>query len=160
MGNKGKTNHGVKLYGHCLCHIDVHQCGIGAFVFYLYLCFHVTGEMENPPDFTDNKAWFDIKLLVDVISTDRTKPMANDSYAKGMKHVLRELHIASRHYVHLGRVMGPVLLEFEEITREDIKNLGNWEPSTQEARYSTKLPMKALRTMASYESFANHGWVC
>ena len=72
--------------------------------------------MENPPDFTDNKAWFDIKLLVDVISTDCTKPMANNLYAKGMKHVLHKLHIASLHYVHLGCVMDPVLLEFEEFT--------------------------------------------
>jgi hypothetical protein len=151
LHTKGKTNDGQKLFGRCMRNADVNQCGVGSFALYLMMRFEMTGEMNPPPpDFTDNREWFLIKLLSNGHRGDQTASMANDSYAKGMKLILKSLGIASSHYVHLGRVMGPVKLEFEELDQEDIRTLGNWNPSTQEKSYSSKLPMKAIRTMAGF----------
>jgi hypothetical protein len=131
--------------------------------FYLAMRFFLTGEFDENFDFEiflDNKKWFDIKLLTDatrsshddddVYSKAHSKPMANDTYAKGVKEVLGELGIASNHWLHLGRTIGPKILEVLEVEREDIKNLGNWSPSTQEASYSTKLPMRAVRAASGF----------
>jgi hypothetical protein len=146
----GKTNHGVKLYGRCLRHSNVFECGVGSFALYLCLRFEMSGEMDPPPDFSENKEWFDLKLLTDASKENNRQSMSNDSYAKGIKKVLGELGIVSKHYVHLGRVMAPIYLEFLEVEQNDIRILGNWDPKTQESRYSTKLPMKALRMMAGF----------
>ena len=42
--------------------------------------------------------------------------------------------------------------ELLEIPTPLVKQLGNWNPDTQEDRYSTKLPLKALRVMAGHSS--------
>jgi hypothetical protein len=65
--------------------------------------------------------------------------------------VLRELGITSNHWVHFGRVLGAVLLETLELCRQDIKDLGNWEQDVQGTRYSSKLPMTAIRCMAGFQ---------
>ena len=33
-----------------------------------------------------------------------------------------------------------------------LTNTGNWDPKTQEARYSTKIPTQALRVMAGFDN--------
>lgn len=147
----------MKLYGRAMRHKDVLQCPISSFGFMLYLCFHLSGEMSPPPDFTINKSWFDIKLLADCNFGKReNKCMSNYTYSKSMKSVLSNVGITSKHYVHLGRVLGPVYLEYMESESEDIRILGNWDPKTQESRYSTKIPMKAIRTMAGFGDEGGH----
>jgi hypothetical protein len=145
----GKTNHGVRLYGRVVRHKNVELCGIGALGFYLMFRFHHSGEFDPPPDFTDNKAWFDIKLMTGG-SKHNTHTMTNDTYGKAIRKVLKQVKIASNHYAHLGRVMGPAQLEFLEFDQRDIQTLGNWDPSMQESRYSTKLPMKVMRGIAGF----------
>lgn len=92
---EGKTNDGIKLYGRLTRHKDVRLCGAGALALYLLYRFEVTGEMDEPPDFTKNESWFDIKLLVDAQANDFTKSVKNTTYADAMKTILRDLEIAS-----------------------------------------------------------------
>jgi hypothetical protein len=126
-------------------------CGVGAMGFYLYFRFHKSNEMNPPPDFTVNKDWFDIKLLTDGSADNNVKVMSNESYAKGVEAVLSKLGISSKHYLHLGRKLGPIALEKLDAESRDIQQLGNWNPSTQEAAYSTKLPMRPIRALGGFQ---------
>jgi hypothetical protein len=150
----GKTNHGQKLYGRTMRHKQVELCGVGGLAFYLGMRFWMTKEFEdfNYHDFLNNSKWFDIKLLTDATRSDHDhhKAMANDTYAKAIKDVLGKLGLASSHWVHLGRTLGPKLLELLELEAEEIRRLGNWDPKTQETCYSTKLPMKAIRAACGF----------
>ena len=82
----------------------------------------------------------------------------------------------SSHFGHWGRVTGPVELEFEEVPPKLIRVLGkllvgccvclvltfshlpllcflsagNWDPKTQDARYSAKMPTIALRVITGF----------
>jgi hypothetical protein len=114
--------------------------------------FNATREFEEYTleDWSDNKKWFDIKLLVDINGTEAKKKtsMKNGSYADAIKSVLIFLGIAALHLVHLGRNLGAKILEMLEEESRWIQSLGNWNPSMQESSYSTKLPMKPIRKMA------------
>lgn len=70
--------------------------------------------------------------------------MANDEHAKALKKVLGKLGPTSNHWLHLGRTLGPKSLELVELEQDTIRQLGDWDPQTQEATCSTKLPMKAV----------------
>ena len=82
----GKTNNGLKLFGRVARHKDPRLCAVGAKAFYLLYRFDVTGEFTDDceVDFTDNKSWFDIKLLVDGQSSDFTKAIKNVTYSDAM----------------------------------------------------------------------------
>ena len=148
---EGKTNHGVTLYGRCLRHHDVRLCPVGAFAMYLFWRLDLSGEFSPPPDFTSNKDWFDVKLLSDgQPKGNNRKSMNNGSYGRAIKKLLGELGISTNHYCHLGRVLGPAIAEFHEIDPELICQLANWEVTVHEGRYSQKLPMKILRSMAGF----------
>jgi hypothetical protein len=147
----GKTNCGIKLYGRIMRNINPCLCGVGALGFYLYFRFEKSHEMNPPPDFTVNKDWFDIKLLTDGSQENSTRVMSNESYAKGVQIVLKKLDISSKHYLHLGRILGPIQLEKLEAESRDIQSLGNWNPSTQEKFYSTKLPMRPIRALGGFQ---------
>ena len=79
----GKTveSDGPSQYGRATRHKDVFQCPIGAEAVYLFFHFDCTREwfMESNlsdycfPDMHFNKAWFDIKLLVEHGTKDNTK---------------------------------------------------------------------------------------
>jgi hypothetical protein len=135
-------------------HKTVERCCVGGLAFYLGVRFHLTREFEDftVDDWLDNSKWFDVKLLVDATKsgTDLCNAMSNDVYSKAIKRVLGELGIASNHWVHLGRVTGPKILEMLEVEAEDIRILGNWNPTMQEQCYSTKLPMKPIRGIAGF----------
>ena len=76
--------------------------------------------------------------------------MSNDTYSKAIKAVLNHLGIASSHWVHLGRVTGSKLLDLKEESSEEIRRLGNWNPTIHEVSYSAKLPMLPMRKIAGY----------
>ena len=107
-------------------HKDVRRCAYGAFGFYLVFCFHRSGEMEdeNRPNFAENQAWFDIKILSDGERDHNTKELQRRTYTDKIKGILKELKIMSSHFGHWGRVTGPVELEFEEVPPELIRILG------------------------------------
>jgi hypothetical protein len=136
-------------------HKDVSQCAVGAFFQYLAMRFERTGEMAEAPDFSVNRDWFDIKYLVSMKQNRKSESdrdfktaIGNQSYAEGLKKVLSSLGLDSRHFVHIGRVVGSVELEMQEVDEWAIKYLGNWDNDTRQMRYSSKLPMKALRAMS------------
>jgi hypothetical protein len=72
-------------------------------------------------DFTENKDWFDVKLLTDSRGSGNTIVLQDQNYA--MKSIHEELSIFSKkkHYIHFGRNVGPIDLELQEIDQADIK---------------------------------------
>lgn len=118
--------------------------------------FHLTNEFSNftVENWTTNSDWFRIKLLVGDAtrrgSFQNTDEMSNCTYAGAIRKVLDKLCIPSKHFVHIGRGMGPKILELNETEREEIRILGNWDPKIQETTYSSKLPMKAIRSIAGF----------
>lgn len=152
----GKTNKLNKLYGRAMRAKDVRLCSLGALGFYLLSRFALTGEFEDGkcPDFTDNKAWYDIKLLVafgnGAAANGYTKEMKNTSYYKSMAVILKEKKIISSHKVHYGRTVGSALLQYKELDDDDVRQLGNWSATVRDLCYSTKLPLKAMRAAADF----------
>lgn len=157
----GKVNNGKKLQGRAMRHKSPYECVMYALAMYLWFRFKHTGEMENPPDFTDNHAWFKIKLLVgsnvsivkkhdgmEVIDRSVVETqMSSATYANAVKGVLNDLGIPTDKQCHIGRATGPRLAEMMELSEQQIQNLGNWEPSQRQEIYSEKIPLQALRVM-------------
>lgn len=120
---------------------------------YLMLRFSITREFSDPNfDWLNNETWFRIKLLVDPYRGSFDQPMKSTSYARAVAEVFRSMKLVSSHLVHIGRVMGSKILEFLEIEGEEIRRLGNWNPSIQEKYYSTKLPMIPIRALAGFST--------
>jgi hypothetical protein len=92
--------------------------------------FNVTHEFEDfvLSDWLDNEKWFDVKLLVDPSGGEFKKPRSNNSYAKAIKVILFALAIMAYHLVHLGRNLGPKILEMLEEESDCIRQLDNWNP--------------------------------
>lgn len=146
----GKTNHGIHLFGRAIRHKDVLLCPIGAQALYLFYRFKISNEMVNPPDFTDNRAWFNIKLYTDGKPDKAALGIGPQRYSDAIKKVFRILGLPTKHTAHLGRILGPKKLEMLEMSQDEIRLLGNWDPKTQETTYSAKLPMRILRAMAGF----------
>ena len=111
-----------------------------------------TGKNENQSSL-DNEDWFDIKVLVDLqnFAETKTKGITEKSYAGEMLKVLHHLGLPTHHQLHFGRFMGPLEMELlDEADNENIRILGNWDPKQQEKAYSSKLPMKAMKSKAGY----------
>ena len=152
----GKTNHGVKLYGRVARHVNVSNCPVGSIAFYLFYRFEVTKEMDDPGiDFFDNSTWFDIKFITDIRCHDRTKILENKTYSTAIDRTCKALGIATNSRMHIGRKLGSFESEINEDNSDDLRNLGNWDPKTQEKHYSTKLPMGIIRRKAGLMK-ANH----
>ena len=88
IGN-GKTNQKNAIFGRVMRHRDPRLCPVGGVGLVLLARFHHTREIETI-DFTNNKSWFNIKLLGAMNSTkkskDPKKKQENDKEAalKGM----------------------------------------------------------------------------
>ena len=126
--DKGKTNNGPKLFGRCGRHINPNMCSVGAQGFYLMYQFSTSQEMDPPPDFCDNKSWFDIKLLTDANSTDPKKGITQGTYSTPVGWVYATNNIDAKHLVHLGQVLGACAAEMTENCPDHIRILGNWNP--------------------------------
>ena len=148
----GKTNGLKTLYGRSMRHKDVTLCSIGALALYLLARFEFGGETI---DFSSNEKWFDVKLLVEKSMANHKKAITDHNYAKSIRNACASLGIVSKHFVHFGRSVGAVQAEMYELDGSEIKVLGNWNPDTQEDRYSSKLPLKALRVMAGHSAVKN-----
>ena len=123
---KGKTVYGkLKQFGRSMRHKQVTKCAVGAFAFYLFFRFHISREMDdgNRPDFTKNEAWYNIKILTDG-TRNNTKEMGKQTYTDDVREIFRDLKIAASHFGHWGRVSGPVELEFNEVSPDLIRILG------------------------------------
>jgi hypothetical protein len=71
-------------------------------------------------------------------------------YADVIMTTLRHLNIPLNHWVHVGYTLGPNILKLLEEESEDIRCLGNWNPSIQESSYSTRLPLSPMRKLTGY----------
>ncbi|KAG7345280.1 centromere DNA-binding like protein [Nitzschia inconspicua] len=149
-----KTNQDLKLFGRAARHKKNLLCPVGALAFYLLYRFSQTGEFESIDDFTKNDRWFDTKLLVDLQqrTNDLSRVISDKTYSDAVKKICKQLGIPTQHYVHLGRVLGSVLAEADGDDNELIRILGNWDPKIQEKAYSSKLPMKIIRSRAGFRS--------
>jgi hypothetical protein len=127
----GKTNHGKTLYGRATRHRDVRLCAVGAISTYLQYRMHCTKEFDNftADDWLDNKKWFDIKFLVDINGSDFKTEMLNDSYGIHIKKILTKLSLSCSKLLHLGRNMGARILGMLEEESEEIRRMGQWNPS-------------------------------
>ena len=155
---QGKTvSTGSRQYGRALRGKDVKTCPVGALAFYLFFRFRQSGEMDdgNRPNFCENSSWFDIKLMSDG-SLENKKQMQKNTFTEQVEEMFANLRIISNHTGHWGRVAGPAALEKEELDQSLVRILGNWEPSTQEQRYSSRIPTKALRVMAGFKADEPH----
>ncbi|KAI2494194.1 Centromere DNA-binding protein complex CBF3 subunit [Fragilaria crotonensis] len=103
----------------------------------------------------DNKSWFGIKALVDYRKNELTKAVTDQSYAKAIKACCKDMSISSRHFVHIGRSVGPIIAEIAEVDGDSIANLGNWNVTVREDRYSAKLPLRIMRVMAGHSAEKN-----
>ena len=151
----GKTNGLKTLYGRVLRHKNAHQCSIGALGFMLLGRFEHTKEIETHFNLLDNKSWFGVKALIDDRKNELTTAVSDQSYAKSVKACCKSLGISSHHFVHIGRAVGPVIAEIAEVDGDAIANLGNWNVTVREDRYSAKLPMKIMRVMGGHSAQKN-----
>ena len=150
----GKTNHGRKLYGRATRHKNAHLCAVGSVALYLQYRFWCSGEFTSmkAEDWANPRKWFDVKFLVDLNGKDNTKEMYNDSYGKHVKAILKKLNIVCNKLLHLGRHVGARTLELLEEESEEIRRMGQWNPSMQDNHYSAKLPMSPIQKLAGYNS--------
>ena len=81
--------------------------------------------MDPPPNFCDNKSWFDIKLLTDANSTDPKKGITLGTYSTAVGRVCAVNKIDAKHLAHLGRVLGACAAEMTENCPDHIRILGN-----------------------------------
>lgn len=159
----GKTNHGQWLYGRAARHKDVRLCSVGGNAFYLAARFHVTREWDHwqNTDWLDRKKWYEIKYITNMENRqdrDLTSELSPSTYSNAIKEALSSLGLPTNKLLHLGRGLGPKILELLQIEQEDIRRLGNWDPRIQEKCYSTCLPMAAIRGAAGYESNNGMYW--
>ena len=121
----GKTNKGRILYSRSTRHKDVRLCSIRSLAFYLGLRFDISKEFKNFPleNWLNNNAWFDIKLLADAYGDDFVSPLPNDTYSRSIRQVLLELGLPVSKIKHLGRGLGPKILESLENEQEGIRQL-------------------------------------
>ena len=99
-----------------------------------------------------NETWFSIKVLTDIQSDDNTSGIQNDSYTRRIGEISTMLGIPINKYLHLGRNVGSRTLDFLEADEGEIRRMGQWNPSTFDNHYSSKIPMKAMRMLAGYEN--------
>jgi len=121
----GKTTHGRTQYGRATRHKDVNLCSVGSLAFYLSWRFYNTREFHefSLDDWLDNKTWFDVKLLADVVG-DAKLAMNNDSHSDKLKAVLHHLGLPTGDLCHLGRKLGSKLLDMLEEEMREIKRMG------------------------------------
>jgi len=147
----GKVNRDYSIYGRWIRHKDPRFCAISAIAFYLLYRFQYSQEM-NHVDFTDNSSWFMIKLLVDSQASGNANEdsMKPNTYVEHIRKIGKELKLPITKFLHLGRQLGAMEGEITEAGHDDIKQLGNWKPSTMDKHYSLKLPMKSMRHYAGF----------
>ena len=118
----GKINSEKNLYGRAMRHKKPELCPIGALGLYLLSRFHIAGESL---DFSSNEKWFSVKLLVENGSVNPEKGISDQSYFKSIKAICKELQLPSKHFIHIGRSVGALTAEYQEMSRNAIRNLGN-----------------------------------
>jgi len=138
-------------------HKDVALCCIGPLVFCLSFRVRCTREFEDVAleDWTNNKKWFDIKLLADTCGDSQT-PMVNGSHGKHIWKVFNALSIICDKLLHSGRNLGGKTLELLETVQEEIRAMSHWNPSVFDQACLSELPMGPICKLAGFRS--NNGF--
>jgi hypothetical protein len=144
MEQYSSGNKGIHLFSCAMRHIDVLLSPIGALAMYLYIRFKMSKEFDSSFDFSRNKEWYNVKLYTDGTMQKMFKGISLKGYGTAMGQVAHALGVSSKHTTHLGCVLGPKVLKMQELSPEEIRVLGNWDPNVQESTYSTKLPMRVI----------------
>jgi hypothetical protein len=71
----------------------------------------------------DNMSWFGVKALIDYRKNEPSSAVSDQSYAKT---------INSRHFLHIGCAVGPIIAEMAEANGDEMVNLGNWNLTVKE----------------------------
>lgn len=80
---------------------------------------------DRRPDFSNNREWFDIKILAEgKVGSDNTVEMNKRGYIKFLSAMFEELGVPTNKYGHWGQMTAPVELEFTELTAKEIWILG------------------------------------
>ena len=67
-----------------------------------------------------------------------------------MTKCLHELGIYTKKKQHYGRTVAPAIMDMEEVSGLDQRNIGNWAADVFQSRYSKNLPLGALRVLGGY----------
>jgi predicted HAD superfamily phosphohydrolase YqeG len=89
--------------------------------------YYEGNESLSLEDWLDTSKWFDIKLLVDTNATTQfnTDIMSSHPFAKKLGEALNKLQLSSEKILHLGRKLGPKILELLNENSEEIRRMGN-----------------------------------
>lgn len=145
-----------------LRHKDPEMCEQGALALYLYarsLTF------DEDFDLLCNDNWFLIHTSVAMSrlhasqKDPRMTPMSSKPYYDSLNAAFLHHLYKPSHICHFGRAVGPVLLEFEEVLPQYIKELGNWELGVFERHYSSKMAWEAMRVAAGFRKEKGHYYV-
>jgi hypothetical protein len=149
--HRGKQNkNGNVVWGRSMRHADVSLCSIGALAFYLVMRFFVTGETI---DITDNKSWFNRKLLVRPHkNADLNAEMSYTHYGKVLDAIGKLLDIIIAKFKHFGRLYGQMDGELKDMETADLDAVGNWALDNRKKHYSLKIPFRGLRVLAGHPS--------
>ena len=101
----GKTNQEEILYRRAMRYQEVELCSIGGLGLYLMTRFQVTNELDHI-DFSDNKTWFNRKLLKAMTggadnNHQNELSMTTSKYNKKMKAACKACNIESQIWLHL-----------------------------------------------------------
>ena len=132
-------------------HKDVNLCPIGALGLYLLARLNRKRRTRFHREF--NLVWCQTTSQARVKRHCMTRYLLfKQSYRSAIKKLCEELGLQSKHFVHIGRIVGTVTGEFNELEALQIKELGNWNPGVMESTYSSKLPFKTLVLRIDLES--------
>jgi Centromere DNA-binding protein complex CBF3 subunit, domain 2 len=156
--------------------LNILECPVSHLAMYLFYRFEMSDEFRPPPNMVDNESWFEWRLLTTGKYESLVRGVKPQSYSSCIGRVHKMKGWPTNHTGHIGRALGAKKLErlecnavclcvcvcvfliqmldslslFSLNKQEGIRALGNWNPTTQESTYSSKLPMREIRAMAGF----------
>lgn len=100
----------------------------------------------------NDASWFRTKFLIDSNATNETVEMASDTHADHIKTVLTPLHLPQNKILHLGRNVGTKALDCDDVDKQEIRRMGQWNQTVHDESHSSKLLMKAMRSLAGHST--------
>jgi hypothetical protein len=76
--------------------------------------------------------------------------MSSHCFAKKLRETLCKLQLIGKKILHLGRKLGPKILELLIENAEDIRRMGDWNPSIFYKCYSTKIPLSPIKKLDEF----------
>jgi hypothetical protein len=151
--HKVKQNLGGRIIWSCLMrHADVSLCSIGVLAFYLVIRFHIT---KDTIDITDNKSWFNRKLLIrPTKGAYLNQEMVYSHYGKVLEKIGRKLEIEIAKFKHFGRLYVKMDGDLKDMDEKDIDHVGNWNGDSRKNHYSLKIPLVEFDNWMGTPSFA------